>query len=265
MNFLTNYFTQKRLSEYQRRRWYRAEAANERNLYWAEMAREEREWAEKVEVARKNGWPLPVGGGLIKARYEITAGFMGKESGWDIDTIPIADFGNVNVAGATTIRAGMNTFPLVNAAQSVVSSPDPLPYQLSTLAAVNASRAAGTSTNPLALVVGVYVVHVTIAAPPTVYQPAGTTANLRVLSAAGAVTTTIAPATVATLNVTTATNFIDSATIAAPSERQVATPSGTLLTTVSGVFNGDAFFAELAMTGAVNHQGTLIYIEMEIL
>jgi hypothetical protein len=259
------FFTKRRMERAQRHRWARVEAAHERNLCWAEMDHEQREWAEKIETARRHGYPLPVGGGLIKARYEISAGLMGRESGWDIDTIPIADFGNVNAAGALTIRAGVNCFPLVNNAPTVVSSPDPEPYQLSTTAALNASRAAGTSTNPLAILIGVYVVHATIAAPPTVYQPAGTTMNLKVLSAAGTVTTTATPPTLATLNVATATNFIDAPAITAPTERQIATPTGTLLTTASGVYNGDAMFVEMVMTGAVNHQGALLYVELEII
>jgi hypothetical protein len=242
-------------------RWDRAERANERNLYWAEEA----EWGKRIEMARQHGWPMPVGGGLIKARYEISAGLQGRESGWDLDTVPIADFGNVNAAGAVTIRSGLNTFPLVNPAPAVTSSPDPLPYQLSVTSALNASRAAGTSTNPLAILVGVYVVHATIAAPPTVYNPAGTTMNLKVLSSALTVTTTATPPTLATLNVATATNFVDSVAISAPTERQVSTPTGTLLTTASGIFNGDSHFVEMAMTGAVNHQGTLLYVEIEVI
>jgi hypothetical protein len=261
------FLSKRRLNRAQQHRWARISAANERNLAWYEMEREERDWREKVEVARANGWPMPIGGGLIKARFEIANGLRGIESGWDIDTVPIADFGNVNVAGAATIRAGLNTFPLINNAHAVIGSPDNLPFEqpggLTT--ALNASRAAGTSVTGLAVVVGVYCVHVTIAAPPTVYQPAGTTANLRVLSSALTVTTTAAPATIATLNVTTAANFVDPLVISAPTERQAATPSGVVLTTASNVYNGDSYFGELAMTGALNHQGTLIYLEMEIL
>lgn len=242
-------------------RWDRAERANERNLAWQEMDREQREWGDKIEAARRNGWPLPVGGGLIKARYEISAGLMGKESGWDIDTIPIVDFGNVNLAGAGTIRTGFDTFPLVNPAQAVVQSPDPLPYQLSTLAATNASRVAGSSTNPLALLVGVYLVRITSGA--AVYQPVTTTINVRVISTV----TTVGGAftTLATFNASAGTNFVESIAIAAPSERQVATPTGTLLATVSGMYNGDSMFAELVAAGALNVQGNLLYIEAEII
>lgn len=261
------FFSKPSLTKAQKRWWYRAEKCDERNLYWAEMDREQREWREKVERAVRNGWPLPVGGGLIKARFEIAAGLNGRESGWDIDTIPIADFGNVNVAGAATIRSGMNAFPLVNPGQTVAQSPDPLPYQLSVLAALNASRAAGTSTNFLAIMVGVYVVHANIAAPPTAYAQAATTVNVKVLSTVNgtATTTTAAPPTLATLSLSGATNLMDTPAITAPTERQPSTPTGTILTTASGVYNGDAHFAEAVMTGAVNHQGTLFYVELEVM
>lgn len=258
------FFSKPSLTKAQKRWWYRAEKCDERNLYWAEMDREQREWREKVERAVRNGWPLPVGGGLIKARFEISSGLMGKESGWDIDTIPVADFGNVNLAAPGTIRTGFSTFPLVNPAQVVVQSPDPLPFQLSTLAATNASRVAGSSTNPLALLVGCYLVHITSAG--AVYQPtATTTMNIRTISA---VTTTGAGfTTLATIVATTAANFVDSLTIAAPTERQVATPTGTLLTTSSGIFNGDSLFAELAFTvgASLNVQGNLLYLELEVI
>jgi hypothetical protein len=261
------FLSKRRQSRAQQHRWARIAAANERNLAWNEMAAWGAEWREMCEVAARNGWPRPVTGGLIKARFEIANGLMGRESGWDIDTVPIADFGNINAAGALTIRAGLNTFPLINNAHAVIGSPDNLPFEQpgGTTTALNVSRAAGTSTTPLAVIVGAYCVHVTIAAPPTVYQPAGTTANLRVLSSALAVTTTAAPATIGTLNVTTAANFVDPLVISAPTERQATSPSGTVFATASNVFNGDSYFAELVMTGAVNHQGTLIYIEVETL
>jgi hypothetical protein len=261
------FLTKRALSKAQQRWWYRLECVNERNLCWAEMDRERREWVEKVEIARRNHWPLPVGGGLIKARFEIAAGLNGRESGWDIDTIPIADFGNVNVTAAATIRAGLNAFPLVNPAHSVASAPDSLPYELSTLAALNASRASGTSTNFLAILVGVYIVHANIAAPPTAYAQAATTLNVKVLSTVNGTTTTTtaAPPTLATFSLAGATNLMDTPAITAPTERQVSTPTGTLLTTASGVYNGDAHFAEAVMTAAVNHQGTLLYVELEVM
>jgi len=219
------------------------------------------EWREKVEAARRNGWPLPVTGGLIKAKTEIATGLNGRESGWDLDTVPVADFGNVNLAGAGTIRTGFNSFPLFNPAQAVTGSTDNLPFQLSTLAATNASRIAGSSTTFLAILVGCYLVHITSGA--AVYQPAGSTVNIRTISTV--TTTGGAFTTLATINATTATNFVDSITIASPAERQVATPTGTLLATAAGVFNGDSTFAELVTTGALNVQGNLLYVELEVI
>ena len=251
------FLTKRRISRAQQRYWDRAEACEERNLAWREM----HEWTEKVEAARRNRWPMPVGGGLIKARYEISSGLQGKESGWDIDTIPIADFGNVNLAAAGTIRTGVNTFPLVNPTHTVQSSPDPLPYELSTLAAASGGRVAGSSTNPLAILVGVYLVRITSAA--AVYLPVTTTINVRVVSTVSAVGGAFT--TVATFNASAGTNFVESIAIASPAERQVATPTGTLLTTAAGVFNGDSTFVELVAAAALNVQSNLLYVELEVI
>lgn len=234
----------------------------ERNLAFQEM----HEWREKVEAARRHRWPLPVAGGLIRARFEISRGDRGLASGWDIDTVPIADFGNVNAAGALTVRSGFNSFPLVNPVHTTGilgqdTDLEPFENPNGTLAATNASRVAGSSVNTLAVLVGVYVIHITSGA--AVYQPAGTTFNARVISTALAVGAGFQ--TLATLNVATAANFVDQAPIAAPTERQLATPSGTLLSTVSGVYNGDSHFGELVMTGAVNHQGAILYAELEVI
>ena len=254
MLVLTRAGRQKRATQ---QRWDRIQRADERNQAWAEMF----EWREKVEAAIQHGWPLPVGGGFIKARYEISAGLLGRESGWDIDTMPIADFGNVTLAGAGTIRCGFNTFPLVNVSGTVAASPDPEPYQLSTLAATNASRVAGSSTNPMSVLVGAYLVHITSGA--AVYQPAGSTVNVRSIS-----TVTTAGAgftTVATINATTAANFVDAMVISSPAERQIATPTGTLLSTVAGLFNGDSTFCELVTSGALTVVGNLLYVELEVM
>lgn len=257
------FFTKRALSRVQRRRWYLIELANDRNALWAEMEHEQKDWHQKVEAARKMGWPLPVGGGIIKARFEIAAGLRGIESGWDIDSVPVADFGNVNNAAttATTIRTGFSTFPLVNVAQTLTNSPDPLPYQLSTLAATNASRVAGSSTNPLAVVVGAYCGHVT--GTGTVYNPAG--ANTVLARVISTVATTGAGFTSLTtaLNLTTDPNFVAIMTISAPAERQIPNPQGTLLTNVSGIFNGDTHFAELAVAASTNHIGNLLFVELE--
>ena len=277
----------RRISKFQQRRWDRIEAANERNLCWQEMNRQRAEWRELLEVAVQNRWPIlrthwqqaeailrrsreqyswATGMlGIIKAKTEIATGLNGRESGWDLDSVPVADFGNVNVVAAATVRAGFSTFPNVNLAQTVTSSTDSLPYQLSTLAALNASRASGTSTNFLAVLCGVYCVHANIAAPPTAYAQAATTMNVKVLSTVSntATTTTAAPPTLATLSLNAAANLLDSLTITSPAERNVATPTGTNLTTVSGIYNGDCHFAEAVMSAAVNHQGTLFFVELE--
>lgn len=252
------------------RRLDRIRAVDERNQAWAEMDAEGLEWGDKLHAAGANHWPRPVGGGLIKAKFEIAAGLRGLESGWDIDTVPVADFGNINLAGAGTIRTVCSSYPTFNpvhGATAWMDVPDMEPFELSTLAGANGARVAGTSTNPLAILGAVYIIHITSAA--AVYQPANTTINVRAISTTGA--TGGAFSTLASIaSAALATNFVDSMTIAAPSERQVAAnggpnPIGTLLATVAALFNGDTNFVELVTTAALNVQGNILAAEMEII
>lgn len=197
---------------------------------------------------------------MIKARWEISSGLLGKESGWDIDTMPIADFGNVNLAAAGTVRSGFNYFPLVNPAH-IIKSPDNMPFENpgGTLAAASGDRQIGSSTQPMALLVGAYLVHVTAAG--AVYQPAGTTVNVRVVNSVNAVAGALT--TLATINAATAANFADVMPIVAPAGRTFS-PEGLPNAAAATIYNGDALFAEIVTTGALNVQGNILYIMLEI-
>jgi hypothetical protein len=230
--------------------------AAERNEAWAEL----HEWGEKIEAAKRNGWPLPIGGGLYKDRWALSQGQFTSEPGasaWDIDCMPVADFGNITAAA--TVRTGFNVFPLINPA-AALGSPDPEPFQLpgGTLTAVVGDRQIGSSRLPLVVVIGAYVVHITAAAG--VFQPAATTLNIRVVNAV----TTVAGAftTEATLAINAAVNFIDQVPITATTGRGIATLDGRALTNVFAAFNGDAIFAELVAGAAI--QTNLLYAMLEL-
>lgn len=196
---------------------------------------------------------------FVKAKFDIALGRDGAESGWDIDTMPIADFGNVNVAGAATIRTGFNTFPLVNPAHAI-GSLDPEPFELATLAAVSGDRQVGTSQSNIVLLLGAYAVHITGGA--AVYQPAASTFNIRVVSTNGAVGGAFT--TLATLVLNTATNFVDVIPINAPSARQISITGAAPLATIAALFNGDSTFCELVAGGALNVQANLLYAMLEV-
>ncbi len=221
---------------------------SERNEHWAELG----EWREKVEVARRKGYPLPQGGGLYKARWDLSQGSLvavGGASGWEIDDMPIVDFGAYTVAATTgSVRSGYNVFPLVNPF-SALGSPDAEPFQDpgGTLTAIVGDRQVGTGRLPLVVCAGCFVVHVTGAG--AVYQPAATaTLNLQVMSSAAAVAG--AYTTEATLNLTTAANFIDQIPIVATTGRSLATADGVLRTNIFLIFNGDHVVMNLTNTNA---------------
>jgi hypothetical protein len=104
---------------------------------------------------------------------------------------------------------------------------------------------------------------VRITGAAAVYLPVTTTINIRAISTVAAVGAAFV--TIATFNASAGTNFVESMPIVAPAERQLATPSGVLLSTVSGVFNGDSHFAELVAAAALNVQGNLLYVELEVI
>lgn len=199
------------------------------------------------------------GNALVKSRFAQSMGLFGRESGWMVDNFPTVDFSQITAAGALTFRTGITSFPLFNPAH-VLGSLDPMPYEQAVLTAASGDRQIGSSSQAIALLLGVYLVHITSAG--AVYQPATTTLNIRVVSTvagvAGAFTTE------GTINVATAANMVDSVPIASTTGRQVSI-SGTNLTNIAAMFNGDSWFAELVLGGATTIQGNLLYAIAEIL
>lgn len=221
--------------------------AIERNEHWAELV----EWREKVETAKRKGYPLPVGGGLYKARWDLSQGGAVStigSSGWEIDDLPVADFLNVTVPATTGIVKEMfSCYPLVNPF-TALGSPDNEPFQDGSglLTAVKGDRQVGSPNNPLLICAGCFVVHATSGG--AVLNPAATlTFNLRVLNAVAA--TSGGFTTEATLNVTTAANIIDQAPIVATTGRALSTPDA-VQRAIFAIFNGDSLWGELANTNA---------------
>ena len=209
-------------------------------------------------------WPLSWVGrdrrgyAYVKSRFQTSLGLMGRESGWTIDNAASSDFGNILTAGAQTFRAGITTFPLSNP-MHVLGSLDPEPFELSTLTAANGDRQIGSSSQAIALLMGVFLVHVTSGA--AVYNPAGSTVNIRVVNS---VTTVIgALTTLATINAATASNAVDVVPITATTGRTVSI-TGTSLTNIAALFNGDSLFAELVTTGALTTFPNILYCLSEI-
>lgn len=199
------------------------------------------------------------GSALVKSRFSQSMGLFGRESGWMIDNFPTVDFSQINAAGALTVRTGITSFPLFNPAH-VIGSVDPLPYEQAVLAAASGDRQVGSSQAAVALLLGVYLVHITSAG--AVYNPATTTLNIRVVNTV----TTVAGAftTQGTLNVATAANMVDSVPISSTTGRQVSL-TGSNLTNIAALFNGDSLFAELVLGGATNIQANILYAVAEIL
>jgi hypothetical protein len=194
---------------------------------------------------------------LYKDRWAEALGLLGAKGGWDIDCMPVADFGNITAAA--TVRTGFNILPLVNPATSVLRSPDPEPFQEpgGTLTAVNGDRQIGSGYQPLAILIGAYVVHATAAG--AVFQPAATTINIRVMNAV----TTVAGAftTLATLVINTAVNFIDQIPVIGTTGRFVSQDGGANAA-AAALFNGDTVFGELVAGAAI--QTNLLYAMLEL-
>lgn len=236
----------------------------ERNEHWLELS----DWAEKADVARRYGYPMPVGGGLYKSRWDLSQGQLGGSggaSGWEIDDMPIADFGvNTSVAQNAFVRTGFHVFPLVNPF-SALGSPDAQPFQDpgGTLTAITGDRQVGSGRQVLVVCAGVFVVHMTGAG--AVYQPPATaTVNIRVASAVAAVTGGLT--TEATLNVTTAANIIDQAPIVATTGRTLTLGDAIARTNVFALYDGDFTIGELSNTNAatLNVQGNIFFAMLEL-
>jgi len=241
----------------------------ERNDAWAEMDREERDWREKIAYAVKHRLPLPVGGGMYRARWDLSVGGIagpGQGGGWEIDDMPIVDFGvNTSVAQNAFVRSGFNMFPLVNPF-SALGSPDPHPFQDpgGTLTAIVGDRQVGSGRQGFVLCAGCFLVHSTGAG--AVYQPAATaTVNIRVQS--NVTTVTGGLTTEATFNVTTGANFIEQMPITGTTGRTFTTADAVARTNVFVIFDGDFVIGELTNSNAaaLNVQGNILFAMLELI
>lgn len=194
-------------------------------------------------------WPLQWigrdrrGNAWMKSRFQMSLGLFGRESGWTIDNAPTVDFGGT--AAIATFRSGITAFPLSNP-MHVLGSLDPEPYEQGVLTAAVGDRQIGSSQQPIALLMGVFCVHITSAG--ALYQPAATTLNIRVINTVAAVAGALT--TLATLVVNTAANLVDAVPITATTGRNVSI-SGANLTNIAALFNGDSLFAELVAGAAI--------------
>jgi hypothetical protein len=235
-----------------------------RVLEFRESRREAGDWDQYIEDSLRKGI-VPSAAramrimGLYKDRWTLSQGQFTSEPGgsaWDIDCMPVADFGNATALA--TIRAGFNVLPLVNPF-TALGSPDPEPFQVSgLLTAVSGDRQIGSSRLPVVICAGCFLVHSTGAA---VFQPAATTFNLRVQNAVAAVAGALT--TEATLAVNTAANFIDQVPIVASTGRVVGKADGSAITNVFALFNGDYAVGE--MVAGASLQGNIIFAMLELL
>jgi hypothetical protein len=195
---------------------------------------------------------------MYKDRWAEVLGLVSGSGAWDIDCMPVADFGNQTFVG--TVRTGFSMLPLVNPAMTVLKSPDPEPFQdpggLIT-GAVIGDRQIGTALRPIVILIGAYVYHATAAAG--VFQPAASTINIRVQSCA--LTVGGAFTTLATLVLNTAANFIDQIPIVGTTGRFVSLEGGANAA-AAALFNGDAVFAE--MVAGASLQGNVVYAMLEL-
>lgn len=198
------------------------------------------------------------GYGLVKTRFQTSVGLMGREAGWVIDNVPAVDYSQITTAGANTYRTLFTTFPLFNPAH-VLGSLDPEPFEQSTLTAVSGDRQVGTSSQQIAVLLGVYLIHITSAG--AVYNPAATTLNVRVFSSSAA--TGGGFTTQATINAATASNFVDQVPISATTGRTISI-TGTSLTNIAGLFNGDTLIGELVVGGALTVVSNVLAAMAEI-
>jgi hypothetical protein len=235
--------------------------ADERNSY----IREEQEWGRIVEEARRRGWPLPVAGGVNTFRKSLSQGFDDQASSWNFP-IDVADFSSDNFAGASSNRYVNAMFPLTNPFH-ILKSSDNYPSEQPAptggkLTVATATRAVGTGNTPIAFLVGCWLVHATGALAGYNGAAAITAVNIRVASTSGPAAGSVGPTTVATIAPGTV-NIFEAVPIASPADRQVGF-EGVLLATLASLYNGDILLSELVTSGALNIQGNIVAVMVEV-
>ena len=197
---------------------------------------------------------------MLKSRFTISDGLQAKESGWQPSLADLADFSGRVFAGATTERTTVLVLPVTTGSHKI-KSPDNYPTEDGrVLTAITNARQVSTGSAAFAQLTGVFVVHITAAG--AVYNPAGTTVQVKVSST---FTTNVGAAVNLTgaFNVATATNGIDPVTITAPADRQLSI-EGVADATVALLFNGDVLFVELVTTGALTVDPNIFAVFLEV-
>lgn len=195
----------------------------------------------------------------ITARFKLSLGRGGSQAGWMVPDLANADFSHLNLAGATTLPALVLGVPnATNAAK--IGSPDAIgPAQ----AADSASRKTGAGSNVYFTLLSAWVFARAAGGGP--YNPAaGTTMQPTVhsgVAAAGLVTVL----TAAALNLNTLAAFWTQLALVAPADRAFAI--GGPADPIAGLVNffyGEALFAQLVTTGAVNVLGNVLGAVFEL-
>jgi hypothetical protein len=89
-----------------------------------------------------------------------------------------------------------------------------------------------------------------------------TAVNIRVASTSGPAAGSVGPTTVATIAPGTV-NIFEAVPIASPADRQVGF-EGVLLATLASLYNGDILLSELVTSGALNIQGNIVAVMVEV-
>lgn len=165
------------------------------------------------------------------------------------------DYSHDIEAGALTVTKLAFALPIPNTSLST-GSPDPFP---DVLTVASGTRQIGSGGQALAVLTGIFLVHLTPGSPPTVYQPVTTTFQVFVSS----VVTTVggnATALSGVFNASAAVNFIDQVTITAPTERRVSVAGEAPQSTVAQLYAGDAIYVSMVTAAALTPTGNVLGI-----
>jgi hypothetical protein len=195
---------------------------------------------------------------MRKLKNAIAQELLGA-SGWEHKYF-VVDFSHDVTAGALTIVKSAIVLPIANTSLQL-GSPDEFPPLLT--AAVG-NRKIGTGGAPLGILTGVFLAHYTPGSPATIYNPAGTTVQVKATSS---VTTTGSNPDnlTAAFNAATGANLIDAVAITAPANRQPQNPNGTgLLTTAAMLFAGDLVDITYITAGAIDNTGKVLSVILQV-
>lgn len=195
---------------------------------------------------------------MRKSRNAIAQGLYGQSS-WEHKYF-IVDFSHDIEAGALTVLKSGLILPIPNTSLQMRGPQDDFGALLT--AAVG-NRVIGSGKVPIAVLTGAFLAHYTPGSPMVVYQPAGTTFQVIVRSAAGVVGSNPDNLTAA-FNAAAATNFVDPIAITAPANRQVSPDGQAVLTTAANLFPGDVLDVAMVTTGALTPTGSVLAMVLQL-